>query len=285
MRKNIILNTDSYKSSHFLQYPPGTEGITSYIESRQDFHNLEGMRYQGAVFFGLQMFIMEYLAEPFTQEDINEAEDVFKAHGVPFNKEGWQYILARHNGRLPIKIEALPEGTIVPTRVPMVQVTNTDHSVPWLTSYMETAILRSIWYPTTVATQSREIKRIISLYLAKTTASNLGIGFMLHDFGARGVSSNESAGIGGLAHLINFKGTDTVEALRYGRKYYGENMAAFLSLRLNIPLLHHGVVRHTKLKRLKTCWTNICPYLIQSLPVSLTRMISYMHVGNFGVLN
>ena len=31
---NIILYTDSYKASHYLQYPPNTDYISAYIESR-----------------------------------------------------------------------------------------------------------------------------------------------------------------------------------------------------------------------------------------------------------
>ena len=84
--KNIILNTDSYKSSHFLQYPPKSEFVSSYIEAR-------GGDYGKTLFFGLQAFIKEYLIEPITQADIDEAEAIITAHGLPFNKEGWQYIL------------------------------------------------------------------------------------------------------------------------------------------------------------------------------------------------
>ena len=34
MVKNLLLSTDSYKTSHFNQYPPGASKITSYIEAR-----------------------------------------------------------------------------------------------------------------------------------------------------------------------------------------------------------------------------------------------------------
>ena len=100
--KNLILNTDGYKFSHFLQYPPNTRIANSYIESRGgDFDNL--------IFFGLQMFIKDYLMTPITQEDIEEAEEVITNYGLPFNKEGWQYILDQYRGYLPLTIEALPE--------------------------------------------------------------------------------------------------------------------------------------------------------------------------------
>ncbi|MBZ4217742.1 hypothetical protein K9B40_24535, partial [Klebsiella aerogenes] len=80
---------------------------------------------------------------------------------------------------------------------------NTDPKCYWLTSFLETPLLRGIWYPTTVATNSYENKKLILEYLEKT-GDPTTIDFKLHDFGARGVSSLESAGIGGAAHLVNF---------------------------------------------------------------------------------
>lgn len=231
MRNNIILNTDSYKASHWLQYPPGTETVYSYIEAR-------GGRFDRLVFFGLQMFLMKYLSDPITQEDIEEAAILFKAHGEPFNREGWEYILQKHEGRLPVIIRAVPEGTVLPIRNVLLTIENTDPKCFWLPSYLETALVRAIWYATTVCTTSYHCKRIIRSYLDQTCDNpEAEILYKLHDFGARGVSSRESAGIGGLAHLVNFRGTDTVEAVRYGKSYYFEEMAA-----TSIPAAEHSTI-------------------------------------------
>ena len=226
---NIILNSDSYKYSQFNQYPSGTEYIYSYIESR-------GGKYDETVFFGLQAFIKEYLTKPITMEMIDEAEAVILAHGEPFNREGWEYILHAHDGYLPVEIKAVPEGTVVPVHNVLATIENTDPKCYWLTSFLETALLRAIWYPTTVATNSREIKKVI-LDALNRTGTPSDIGFKLHDFGARGVSSLESAGIGGTAHLVNFMGTDTVEALLFARRYYGADMAGF-----SVPAMEHSTV-------------------------------------------
>ena len=226
---NILLNSDSYKYSQFNQYPENTTVIYSYIESR-------GGLYDATVFFGLQMFLKEYLCQPITQDNIDEAELVITAHGEPFYREGWEYILREHNGYLPVRIDAVPEGTVVPVKNVLATIYNTDPKCYWLTSFLETAILRSIWYPTTVATNSYENKKQI-LEALKKTGDPESIGFKLHDFGARGVSSFESAGIGGAAHLVNFMGTDTVTALLYARKYYGADMAGF-----SIPAMEHSTV-------------------------------------------
>jgi len=228
---NLILKADSYKGSHYKQYPPGTEGVTSYIESR-------GGRFRETVFFGLQMFILEYLSVAITQEDIDEAAEVYEAHGIPFNREGWEHILKFHDGYIPLRIEAVPEGTVVPTGNLLVRVVNTDSDCAWVTSYFETALLRAVWYPTTVATKSRECRKLIKHYLDKTSDSSEGLNFKLHDFGARGVSSGESAAIGGLAHLsVGWQGSDTLEAILAGREYYNEPMAAF-----SIPAAEHSTI-------------------------------------------
>ncbi|WP_223789116.1 nicotinate phosphoribosyltransferase [Marinicella meishanensis] len=227
---NLILNTDSYKTSHYLQYPPGTQYVSSYIESR-------GGEFTASLFFGLQMFIKQYLTHAITREDIDEAAALYELHGVPFNQAGWEHILQAHQGLLPIKIEAIKEGTVLPTRNVMVQIINTDPACAWLTCFVETALLRAIWYPTTVATVSHACKQVIAKYMRETAGHTEGLAFKLHDFGARGVSSLESAAIGGLAHLVNFQGTDTVSALVQGRQFYGEAMAGF-----SIPASEHSTM-------------------------------------------
>lgn len=226
---NIILTADSYKTSHFLQYPPGTEYVYSYIESR-------GGEFDQTLFFGLQIFLKTFMSTQITRENIEEAAEIFGLHGVPFNREGWEYILYNHNGYLPLVINAMPEGLVIDNHNVLVTVQNTDSKCFWLTSYIETAILRAVWYPSSVATISWKCKQIIKKYMDETSDDSSMISYKLHDFGARGVSSQESAGIGGAAHLINFMGTDTIEGILYARKYYDVNMAGH-----SIPASEHSV--------------------------------------------
>jgi len=227
--ENIILNSDSYKYSQWNQYPPNTEYVYSYIESR-------GGEWDKTLFFGLQAFIKRYLQKQVTMNDIDVAEAIITAHGEPFYREGWEHIVREHSGWLPVVIKAVPEGTLVPTKNVLVTIENTDPKCWWLTSFLETSLLRAVWYPTTVATNSYESKKIILRFLEKTGDPKL-IDFKLHDFGARGVSSQESAGLGAAAHLINFMGTDTVMGLVYAREYYGADMAGF-----SIPAMEHSTV-------------------------------------------
>ena len=231
MKNNILLNTDSYKASHWLQYPAGTENVFSYIESR-------GGKFDKTVFFGLQMFLKEYLTTPITQEMIDEADKFIGAHIGPgiFNREGWEYILKRYGGYLPVRIKAVPEGMIIPVHNVLVTIEATDPKCFWLTSFLETALVRSVWYPTTVATISWNIKQVIKRYLTETGDVNL-LPFRLHDFGSRGVSSFESAGIGGAAHLVNFMGTDTITGVVFAMKYYNTEMPGF-----SIPAAEHSTI-------------------------------------------
>lgn len=228
---SLILNVDSYKASHWLQYPPNTETVFSYVEAR-------GGKYDQTVVFGLQIFLKEVLSKPITMQDIDEAETFWAAHGEPFNRAGWEQIIKKHDGFLPLVIRCVPEGTVVPIRNIIASVENTDPEFYWLPSYVETAVLRALWYGTTVATNSWNIKQLLHKFLNETADSDAGLAFSLHDFGARGVSSFESAGIGGAAHLINFMGTDTVTGALFAMKYYGGQLPVGFS----IPAMEHSSV-------------------------------------------
>ena len=228
---NLILNSDSYKTSHWLQYPPGSEYMSSYVEARSGDYDV--------VFFGLQAFIKEYLQAPITTAHIDEAELVIKAHGLPFNRAGWEHLIEKHDGRLPIRIQAVPEGSIVPVSNVVCQIVNTDPEFYWLPSYLETALLRAIWYPSTVGSLSYYCKNIIKSALEKSADSIEGLPFKLHDFGARGASSMETVALGSLANLVNFSGTDSMTALVAASRWYGmdKDMPAF-----SIPAAEHSTM-------------------------------------------
>ncbi len=226
--KNLILNTDSYKLSHYLGYPEGQTQTYSYAESR-------GGKYPATIFLGLQAFIKQYLLKPITQDMIDEAAEFAALHGEPFNREGWELILSRHNGYLPLSIRAVPEGTLVDVKNIFASVENTDDDMPWLTSYIETALMR-IWYPITVATRIYYMKQRMKPYYDRT--SDIGdMSFGILDFSSRGVSSLETSEIGGLGHLLHFIGSDNIPAIMYARENYGIGMAAF-----SVPATEHSIM-------------------------------------------
>ena len=215
MLENIILLTDSYKLTHYKmyeegneQFPEGTTKVHSYLESR-------GGEFAHTVFFGLQYLIKQYLeGTRVTQAHIDQAKILSQEHFGQdlFNEAGWQHILDKHNGMLPVEIKAVPEGALVPVRTPLMTIENTDPECYWLTNHLETLLVQ-LWYPITVATISHHLRAHFTRITLDTGGSMDLLPFKLHDFGFRGSTSCESASIGGAAHLINFKGTDTIAGM------------------------------------------------------------------------
>lgn len=234
-----IAKADSYKFSHWKQYPPKTELVSSYIEARgvSAPFNTGNYVWDKTVFFGAQYYAKTYLTQRVvTEKSLDRFKGRINAHGEPFNYEGFKYILEKHDGYMPIRVQALPEGSVVPLSTPLMQVVNTDPVINWGTSFTESNLLR-IWYPTTVATLSFMIKRIIRDSMLRTCGHTNGLEFKLHDFGPRGASSGESAMIGGMAHLCSFNGTDNVEALEGADHFYGEEMAGY-----SVPAAEHSTM-------------------------------------------
>jgi nicotinamide phosphoribosyltransferase len=221
VQMNNILRTDSYKFSHWVQYPKGTTDVFSYIESR-------GCEFTDKLmFFGLQAYLKEYLSKPVTMADVEYAAKYCASRYLPFNYEGWKYIVEKHKGYLPLTIKAANEGAVIPLKNVLLTIHTTDPNCFWLPSYVETALLRAVWYPSTVASLSYTCKEIIYKYLTETCDNpDEAIKFALHDFGARGVSSGESAALGGMGHIINFFGTDTDEAVVAAQNYYNVKIGA-----------------------------------------------------------
>jgi nicotinamide phosphoribosyltransferase len=235
MNKNICLTTDSYKLNHWNQYPAGTEKVYSYFECRK------GAKFAETPFFGLQYIIKNHLeGVVVTREKIENAAKLCKAHFGDekyFNREGWEYILNNYGGKLPVVIKSVEEGTVVPINNVLMTIENTDNKCFWLTNFLET-ILSQVWYSTTVAALSREVKVNIKEYFDLTSDGGL-LNFGLHDFGFRGASSWESAGIGGAAHLINFLGTDTVVAMEVAVNYYNADLNG---LAFSVAATEHSVM-------------------------------------------
>jgi nicotinamide phosphoribosyltransferase len=217
----LIIDADSYKFSHWCLYPEGTNAMYSYIEPRLKSET------QTIVPFGVQMWIKKNLLTPITSAQIDEAESIARLHGVPFNRAGWEYIVKKYAGYLPIVIRGLPEGTKTASNQPILSVRCDDPEVFWLASYIETSLQRGIWYPTTIASKDCDSYKSLKALYDISSDNPVMIDFSLHSFASRGVSSRETAEIGGLAHLLFFRGTDDVVALKAARDYYGCDMAGY----------------------------------------------------------
>ncbi|XP_061428899.1 nicotinamide phosphoribosyltransferase-like isoform X2 [Lethenteron reissneri] len=239
---NILLATDSYKVSHYRQFPPNVTKVYSYFECRGRGHvssQAEPHKFTESVFFGLQYTLKKYLCgQVVTREKIQQAKEIYQQHFQQdiFNEDGWNYILEEHEGRLPVRIKAVPEGTVVPLGNVLFTVESTDPKCFWIIGWLETILVQT-WYPITVATSSRAQKQLLARYLWRTGGSRALLERQLQDFGYRGVSSQETAAIGGAAHLVNFRGSDTMAGVMLLRRYYGCPMAGH-----SIPAAEHSTV-------------------------------------------
>lgn len=229
MQKSIVTAADSYKYSQVPDvYPKDTSAMSSYIQAR--------VKGQKAVSLGISMFIDEYLTTPVTKEIVDEAEYVITSHGEPFDRGMWDRVINEYGGYLPIEIYAVPEGTVVDSDVPLVTVECDIPGMFTLASFIETPMQRSVWYPTTIASQGLELYKNLK-WMYEKYSDNIGnLGFALNDFGQRGATSHESAVAGGLGHLIYFNGTDNVSALMGARHYYGADIAGY-----SVPASEHSV--------------------------------------------
>lgn len=232
---NLILNADSYKISHWMFLEDNTSYSTSYIEARK------GGKFPETVWFGLQYIIEEGgLTKQITAEMVDQAEKILVAHGEPFNRAGWDRIVNEHDGYFPIRIRSALEGSVIPVGNVLATIESTDpcFNSAWVATFVETQLMR-VWYPTTVATLSREIKKVIEANLERTgdpTQANM----KLVDFGSRGVSSKEQAMIGGAAHLINFIVTDNLLGVAMSMEVYGDGDEGELT-GFSIPATEHSV--------------------------------------------
>lgn len=229
LRKNLILSTDSYKLSHPFSYATVMQGQYSYCEPRVKDH-------KKIIPAGIKMGLLTYFTDPITMADVDEAAKFAPKHGEPFKRSAWEKVVNVYGGKLPVTIRAVPEGTVMPSSMPIYSIECTDPDLAWLPSHLETLFQRCVWYPTTIASNDYYIKNIIKDFYVKTGVPVEAADFALHDFGGRGVTCGEQAEIGGCAHLFNFLGSDTIEGIRAANHYYNSEMAGF-----SVPATEHSV--------------------------------------------
>lgn len=212
---NLILASDSYKVSHQTLLPDSLSSLESYGESR-------GGEYQEVAFTGFLPILRMIQGVQITKEKINEARWLTTQHfgsDQIFDYELWEYICDKYDGKLPIKIYAVPEGTIVKTSNILFKTVALEERFADLASYIETILMR-VWYPITIGTNSGIAADIGKYYCSKTATENFTHHFLLHDFGSRGVTTREQAQYGGAMHLFSFKGSDNFDGIRFLSKHY-----------------------------------------------------------------
>jgi nicotinamide phosphoribosyltransferase len=257
---------DFYKISHREQYPEGTETIFSTWTPRTSRRD----EIKEVVAFGFQAFIKEYLIDYFndnffskSKEDvINEYTRVIKYTLCKENVDT-KHIEELHNlGYLPIRIKAVDEGTLVPIRVPMLTIENTNPKFFWITNFLETLMSCQLWQPTTSATIAYQYRKILDKYASETNGDLSGVQFQGHDFSMRGMGSLESAMLSGAGHLLSFTGTDSIPAIHYLEQYYNANIENEL-VGCSIPATEHSVMctygRENEIEAYKRLITEVYP--------------------------
>lgn len=230
--KNLLLMTDVYKLGHMRYYKPGTTKVYSYLCARSTKKENE------ALFFGLQPYL-ELLAGKVTQED---AEEFFTYWGEILGAPAPVEVVEKINalvqlGYIPLEIKAVPEGTVIENKNVLATITNTHPDFFWVVGFFESLLLK-VWAPTTVATLSLKFKRLLTKFAAETSDSEFLVPFLVHDFGYRGVSSEQSAEILGAAHLTCFTGSDNIPGIKFAKTAY--NATGFIAG--SVPASEHSVM-------------------------------------------
>ena len=221
--------TDFYKTGHIRQYPEGTEYVYSNFTCRSDkwASVLKDFDHK-VVFFGLQgacqWLLIDLWNDTFFKIPKEEAVQKYKKRmdgSLGPGAVSTEHIAALHDlGYLPVLIKALPEGSRINIRVPMLTIINTLPEFYWVTNYLETQLSAVLWKTITSATIAFEYRRLFEKYAEETGGDNNFIPFQGHDFSFRGMSGIEDAITSGAGHLLSFKGTDTIPAIDYLEDYY-----------------------------------------------------------------
>jgi nicotinamide phosphoribosyltransferase len=246
MRISPVLLKDGYKVGHKFQYPTGTTLVYSNLTPRKS----RSAEVDEIVFFGLQYFVKEYLMRQFGEDFFQRPKaEVLKEYARRMDnylgKDSitYQHIADLHDlGYLPLEIKALPEGSLVPMRVPIFTIKNTLPDFFWLTNMLETVLSAVLWKPSTSATTAFEYLRTFTRYAKETVGEDLSfIPWQGHDFSFRGMSGIEDAVMSGAGHLLSFTGTDAIPAIDFLERYYNADCEKEL-IGGSVPATEHSVM-------------------------------------------
>lgn len=240
---NAMLLCDFYKISHREMYPKGTTKVYSTWTPRTS--RLDNIN--EVVSFGQQAFVKNYLVNFFTdnffkkpkKEIVSDYKRILKATlGIDADAS---HIEELHDlGYLPLHIKIVPEGTLVPLRIPTMTIENTNSKFFWLTNYIETLASCELWQASTSATLAFNYKNLLNSYAKETVGDTSFVPFQGHDFSMRGMSSLQSAISSGMGHLLSFVGTDTIPAIQGVEYYYKEDITKTL-VGTSIPATEHSI--------------------------------------------
>lgn len=250
MKINPLNAIDFYKTDHRRQYPQGTTQVYANFTPRSGKRaKVLDKKNPQVVFFGLQYFIQDYLIDcwnhGFFQQNKHQIISAYQRRmdtSLGVGAITTEHIAALHDlGYLPLKIKALPEGSLVPMGIPLLTVVNTHPDFFWLTNYIESVMSCYLWKPITSATTAYQYKQLMTEYALKTGSPQDFVPFQCHDFSFRGLSGLQDGIISGAAHLTSFYGTDTVLAIDLLEEYYGADAQKDI-IGASVPGTEHSVM-------------------------------------------
>lgn len=243
------LNADAYKSGHIYQYPEDTKDLFFNLTARSDKYFNTPLAKDGIISFGVQRFCEDYLRDHWNdtffnrpkKEVVDETLEIM--NGVlgegAIGREHWE---ALHDlGYLPVILDAVPEGTLLPIKAPMLAFKPTLDGFAWVAGYLEDVVSDEIWKATTIATIAFHYKRICKKWSDLTCDNELHLPWQCHDFSLRGLSGVTDGAFNSVAHLTSFQGTDNFAAVYTAKRVYGRYMTVS-EIAGSIPATEHSVM-------------------------------------------
>ena len=256
-----LLQGDAYTiGSNKFESPEAKEKSVYYVTFRKNLHTINPHIYNKEdnriILTGLQRILERLFYEPVTHAEIDEAKR-FLAHAkvttegfkeYEFPEEIWRRVVDEFNGRPPIKIRAVREGSVIYPNEPAIEIISAVDGMGVLGAWFESKILQT-WSTTERVTQDEHFLLRIKERILKVDPDmsdemlNFWASIMITDFGDRaGMTSQESEDLG-MVHLYTFGGTDTFSGAYQAWKNSGEAIGIFSSVN---ALAHRNVQSYIK---------------------------------------
>ena len=225
-----LLMSDAYTiGSNEFESDEFKDEAIFYVLGRRALHKIDPHLYVNGdnrmVFAGLQRPMDDLFYEPITHEEIDRTKEYLEHFKITTNglapytfpEEIWRSIVDNYEGRIPLEIYAMPEGSVIYPGEPGIMVRSQVQGWGILAAWFEEAILHT-WAPTEKVTQSEhwllkieeKVRRVnpgLSDHEVYMLASS-----MLTDFGARAAMCEQETEYVGQYGLITFAGTDSTSA-------------------------------------------------------------------------
>lgn len=170
--------------------------------------------------YGVTDFIQRELVKPITEMDVMTSELFMRdaridGRPLDFDKSMWQRVVREYKGYLPIRIQALPEGSTFWANEPVIQVSSLEEGFGEVAAIIEGVMVGYVANATARLTLTRHllerVRDVVRKHNPTYTQEQVdGVAqWMIHDFGMRASSTPQESEIYGRAHLLCFNGTDT----------------------------------------------------------------------------